>query len=101
MIILSVAGDYLIKKSSLLGGVFGWKHLAAGCMVYGISAVGWFWVYRYAKIFTVGAFYSLGVIAVSIILSLVVFKEKINSWEIFGLVLGTVACVILLKNGTA
>ena len=100
MLFVTILGDYFVKKSSLEAGYSGWKLLILGGLLYGISALGWFWVYRVTKVFTVGAIHSLGIIILTIFLSLVIFREKINLLEIIGILLGIISLTILLKNGT-
>jgi uncharacterized membrane protein len=100
MLFVTILGDYFVKKSSLEAGYSGWKLLILGGLLYGISALGWFWVYRVTKVFTVGAIHSLGIIILTIFLSLVIFREKINLMEIAGLLLGIISLTILLKSGT-
>lgn len=98
MVLMAIIGDYYIKKASMLSSFNGWKLLVLGGLLYGFSAIGWFYVYRTTKVFTVGAIHSFGIIIFSILLSLVIFKEKINGWEILGLVLGIISLGLLLKN---
>jgi len=99
MVILTIIGDYCIKKASLLEGLSGWKLVLAGGLLYGFSAIGWFWVYRTTKFFTVGAIHSFGIIVFTIFISIIIFKERINFWEALGMTLGTIALIILIKNG--
>ena len=101
MVIITIIGDYFVKKSSMLTGYSGWKQLLIGGLLYGFSAIGWFWVYRTTKFFTVGAIHAYGIIILTIVLSIIVFKEKINNLEILGLVLGFASLAILLRNGNA
>jgi uncharacterized membrane protein len=100
MLFVTILGDYFVKKSSIETGYSGWKLLVVGGLLYGVSAIGWFWVYRSAKVFTVGAIHSIGIIILTIFLSLVIFKEKINLMEIVGMLLGVISLIILLKNST-
>jgi uncharacterized membrane protein len=98
MVLITIIGDYLIKKASMFQYFAGWKLLVLGGLLYGISAIGWFYVYRTTTVFTVGAIHSFGIIIFTILLSLVIFKEKINSSEILGLALGIISLAILLRN---
>jgi len=98
MVFITIIGDYCIKKASLLQYFNGWKLLVLGGLLYGITALGWFYVYRTTKVFTVGVIHSLGIIILTILLSTVIFKEKINGSEILGLVLGIISLAILLRN---
>ena len=101
MVIITIIGDYFIKKASLLQGLSGWKLILLGGLLYGISAIGWFWVYRTTKFFTVGAIHSFGIIIFTVLISLLIFKERINFWEAIGMTLGTIALIILIKNGNS
>jgi len=98
MVVITIIGDYLIKKASMLQHFSGWKLLVLGGFFYGISAIGWFYVYQTTKVFTVGAIHSFGIIILTILLSVVIFKEKITRSEILGLVLGIISLIILLRN---
>ena len=100
MVIITILGDYFIKKASLLQYFTGWKLLLFGGFLYGISAIGWFYVYRTTKVFTVGSIHSFGIIIMTILLSVVVFKEKINGSEILGILLGIISLILLLRNYT-
>ncbi len=75
----------------------GWKLLALGSVLYGVSAIGFFFLMRMYKVFTVGMLHSFAVIFLSIVLSLVVFKEKINAREILGLILGVASVCLLIR----
>ena len=98
-LILFILGDYYIKKASLLKEYSGLHFLLLGTTIYFISAFGLFWVYRSYKFLTVGAIQSFGFIILTTLVSQIIFKEKINSWEIFGLILGVFSLTILLYNG--
>lgn len=98
MVILTIIGDYLVKKASMLQYFHGWKLLLLGGILYGVSAIGWFYVYRTTKVFTVGAIHSFGIIILTIVLSAIVFKEKIDRWEVLGIFLGIISLSILLRS---
>ncbi|CCH51118.1 hypothetical protein BN8_00026 [Fibrisoma limi BUZ 3] len=95
--LISLLADYLIKKASLQPGLSGWKALLMGGIVYGSTALGWFYMMRSYKLFTIGALHSVGVIALSVLLSLIVFKEKMSMGEFVGLGLGLASIVLLLR----
>lgn len=52
--LITVFGDYLIKKGSLKISFSGWQYLLAGCIIYGLTGVGWFFVFRRIEISDVG-----------------------------------------------
>lgn len=95
--LISLSGDYLIKKASLQNGLVGWKQLLVGGLVYGVTAIGWFYVMRVFKLFTIGILHSLIAIALSMALSQFVFGEKITSRELIGIILGFISIILLVR----
>ena len=99
MVIVTIIGDYFVKKAAMFKDYAGWHVLFIGAIIYFLSAFGLFWIYRYQKFLTVGAIHSFGIVLLTVLFSIFVFKEKINAWEIFGLILGVISLTILIKNG--
>lgn len=95
--LISIFGDYLLKKASLQSGWAGWRQILLGGLIYGITAIGWFYVMRTFKLFTISVFHSLIVIALSILLSRFVFDEKISARELIGIALGLVSIGLLVR----
>ncbi|AUD03345.1 EamA family transporter [Spirosoma pollinicola] len=95
--LISVLGDYFIKKASLQTGWVGWRQLVIGGLIYGATAMGWFYVMRTFKLFTIGLIHSLLAIALSVLLSQLFFEEKITPREIVGIVLGLASIVLLIR----
>lgn len=95
--LICIWADYYIKKASMEDGWSGWKMLAFGAFLYGVSAIGFFMLMRNFKVFTVGMLHSFAVIFLSVILSLFVFNEKINAREILGLLLGVASIMLLVR----
>ncbi|MFT3933914.1 MAG: hypothetical protein QM726_09890 [Chitinophagaceae bacterium] len=99
LLVVTIAGDFCVKKAATLKQYSGWHLLLAGGAINFACAIGWFWIYRTQKFLTVGGILSIGLLALSVVVSQMIFKEKINNWEICGLTLGLVSMTILLKNG--
>ena len=99
LLIATIAGDFCIKKAATLKQYTGWHLLLAGGVLNFACAIGWFWIYRSQKFLTVGGILSIGLLALSVLVSQFILKEKINNWEISGIALGFVSLTILLKNG--
>ncbi len=95
--VISVLGDYFIKKASLQNELAGWRQLLIGGLIYGATAIGWFYVMRTFKLFTIGLIHSLLAIALSLLLSQLFFEEKITPREIIGIVLGLASIVLLIR----
>lgn len=99
LLIATISGDFCIKKAATLRQYSGWHLLLAGGMINFVCAIGWFWIYRSQKFLTVGGILSIGLLALSVLVSQLIFKEKINNREISGIVLGFISLTLLLKNG--
>lgn len=94
--IITVLADYFIKKASLQNNVWS-KWLVLGAIVYGLTAVGWFFVMKNMKLSTLGAIYGISCITILTIVSVFVFHEKISTIEIIGILLGMASIMILYK----
>ncbi|GAB3759458.1 hypothetical protein [Spirosoma pomorum] len=94
--LISMLADYFIKKASLLAGLTGWGWLVTGGMLYGATALGWFFMMRSFNLVTIGLLHSFGAIALSLLLGLVVFHETISLREVAGITLGCVSIGLLV-----
>lgn len=94
---VTVLGDFAVKKASLQNAWSGWPMLLLGAMIYGITAVGWFFVMRKIKLSTLGVLYGISCVLLLTLISVFYFKEKINSFEIFGIILAISSLVILYR----
>jgi multidrug transporter EmrE-like cation transporter len=99
MIILTIAGDILIKNASLGHSFSGWKSLLVGSIFYALTGVGWFFVMRNMKLSTLGVFYGVGCILLLTLFSVFLYKENINIIEIIGIILGIISLIILFRFG--
>ncbi|MDD4878398.1 MAG: hypothetical protein PHO02_05185 [Candidatus Nanoarchaeia archaeon] len=95
--IVTVFGDTIVKHSSLQSGFSGWKWLLLGALIYGATAFGWFFVMRKIKLSTLGVLYSVSIVIFLTLVSIFYFKEKINLFEIFGIILALISLGILAK----
>jgi len=71
--IFTIFGDIFVKKSSLSAGFSGWPMLLAGAMIYGTSAIGWFFVMRHIKLSTIGVLYSVLIVSILAFVSVFYF----------------------------
>lgn len=95
--LITVLGDSFVKHASLQSRFMGWKWLLLGALIYGATAVGWFFVMRKIKLSTVGALYSISIIIFLTLVGVFYFKEKISVLEIFGIALAIISLIILSK----
>jgi drug/metabolite transporter (DMT)-like permease len=101
LLLLTILGDYLLKKASSLPAFTGWKLMVLGCMIYFIAAIGWYFIYKTTKFFTLGTFYSLGHLLLTILIAILIFKEKLDTTEIVGLFFGVLSLILLFKKNHA
>ncbi len=94
---ITVLADAFIKHASLQNAFSGWRMLILGAVIYGLTAFGWFFVMRKNKLFTLGVLYGVGCIVLLTLVSVFYFKEKINSFEIFGIALAIISIIILFR----
>lgn len=94
---LTIIADVFIKNASLQNAFSGWKMLIIGAVLYGITAIGWFFVMRKMKLSTLGVLYGVGCLVLLTLVSVFVYKEKINLMEIIGIVLAITSVLILYR----
>lgn len=97
--VVTVGGDLLVKEASLHNGFKGWPWLLIGGLIYGLTALGWFYVMRKEDLSIIGAIYSLTVVVCLFILGVVVYKEKVSAMEIVGMSMAVVSLLILYRFG--
>lgn len=95
--ILTVFADAIIKHSSLQAAFSGWKYLILGAIIYGSTAFGWFFLMRKIKLSTLGVVYSVSCVVLLALVSVFLFKEKISSIEIVGIILAVISLMILAR----
>jgi drug/metabolite transporter (DMT)-like permease len=95
--LITVLADVFIKNASLSSGFSGWKLLVIGAIIYGLTAFGWFFVMRGAKLSFLGVLYSVIVILCLTLVSVFYFKEKLSGMEIFGIGLAISSLIILVR----
>lgn len=94
--VITVLADFFVKKSSLLNNVWN-KWLLAGAVVYGLTAIGWVFTMKNAKLSTLGVIYGVSSVILVVVLSVFVFHEKISTLEIIGILLGIISLILLYR----
>lgn len=95
--LIVVFGDYLIKLASTQNGFSGWHLLVFGAIIYGLTGVGWFFVMRHLKLSTIGVVFGMSCLIALTLISIFYFNEKINGYEIFGIILAITSIIILAR----
>lgn len=95
--IITVVADIFIKNASLATAFSGWKLLILGCLIYGLTGLGWFYVLRNIKLSTSAVIYGVSCIILLTLVSVFYFKEKISSFEVLGIILAIASIIILAR----
>ena len=90
-------GDYLIKLSSEReGGLLSLSFLL-GAILYGLPAIGFFFMMRSHSLVSVGVFYSAATIILMAVLGYFVFKEDFGIRETVGLGFALLSIIAMAK----
>lgn len=96
--LVGVMGDFFVKMAGLGKGMDArWLLLGAG--VYALTAFGWFYVMKHAKLTTLGVFYTVSTVLFLTVLGVFCFKERIEALEVIGIVTGILSLVLLARFG--
>ena len=97
--VIGVVGDYFLKVASAREQPLrtGWFYL--GFALYASTAFGWVFVMRHLKLGTISVLYSVSLVLLLTAIGVVVFRESLNRFEIFGIVLAVASLVLLIRFG--
>jgi small multidrug resistance pump len=95
--LLGVAGDFFIKLSSATEHPYKSWSFYVGLIIYALTAFGWVYAFRYLKLSTLGVIYGVVTVLALVVLGVLYFKESINIYEAFGVVLGISSIVLLSR----
>ncbi len=95
--LLTVVGDFFIKKAALKPGFSGIYFLLAAALIWGATAFGWFFLLRKMELSNANAIFAVGTIIFTIILTFFYFHEKISFPEIIGFILAVISIYILAR----
>lgn len=71
------------------------RWFAGGVTFYLLTAVAWFVVMKFVKLSTIGLVYSTSTILFLTLIGFVFFKERLNTVEVMGFILGVIAIFLL------
>jgi len=98
--LVGVLGDYFIKLSGDDKTKYiDYKLFIIGFVVYSLTAVGWFFVMKNIKLGTLGVIYGVTTILALVIVGVLFFNERLNAYEIAGIVAGLFSLALLYRFG--
>lgn len=95
--LIGVVGDYFLKRAGSGDTYIDVKLFAIGFVLIASTSIGWFYVFKHIKFSTVGAIYGVGAILYLAVIGVVVFGERLNTYEVIGIVSGILAIVLLVR----
>jgi undecaprenyl phosphate-alpha-L-ara4N flippase subunit ArnF len=88
-------GDYLIKLATEKPAGLLSIHFIAGAALYGVPAIGWYYLMKNHSLALIGTFYSALTVILLALLGYVFFKESFGAREIVGISLAIYAVVVM------
>jgi drug/metabolite transporter (DMT)-like permease len=95
IILVTLVGDYLIKVSSQKSSGLTTLSFIGGAVLYGLPAIGWFYLMRSHSLTAIGVFYSAATILILAGLGFFVFKEAFGLREALGISLAIAAVIVV------
>lgn len=96
VVLVTLAGDYLLKLSSSHEQSFGRPEFWAGMALYALTAAGWMVAMKHLTLATIGVYYSILTVLLLTGLGVFVFKEAISTREVLGI--GFALAALALMN---
>lgn len=93
--LVCVGADYCLKRAGESDHPFRTRVFAAGTTLYALSAFGWVYVLRHAKLATVGALYCVIVVVMLAVVGVVAFRESLSIPELLGICCAVAALILL------
>ncbi len=92
---MTFAGDYCIKIASGQSGGIATPVFALGAVLYGLPALGWYYLMQSHSLATVGVFYSTATLLLLAALGVLVFKEPFGLRDALGISLAVAAVLVM------
>lgn len=93
--VISVVGDTFFGYAAKGGPGYNLKWFIIGWVIYGISAIAWVIGYKHEKFAVVATLYSVFLVLLSVLIGYLVFKEKLTTGQLLGILLGFVSLILL------
>jgi drug/metabolite transporter (DMT)-like permease len=96
---VGIVGDYFLKRASAEPNTLLTRFFLAGLVLYSSTAFAWVYVMRHLKLATIGVIYSVCMILMLAGMGVLFFGEKLNAYEVTGIVLPIAAILLLARFG--
>lgn len=92
-----LGGDYLIKLAADGDMPLTSRHMVIGCMLYGISAIAWYFAMRHTTLAQAGVAFSMFSLLALCALGVLFFGEEIRPREGVGIVFALLSMILLMR----
>src|SRR5215831_1951208 len=96
---VGIAGDYFLKRASERESPLASQAFLVGLVLYASTAFAWVFVMRHLKLATIGVIYSVCMILMLAGMGVLFFGEKLNAYEVTGIILAIAAILLLARFG--
>ncbi len=94
-----IIGDYFLKRASAAERPLMTRWFLLGLALYSSTAFAWVFVMRHLKLATIGVIYSVCMILLLTGMGVFLFEEKLNAYEVAGIVLAIASILLLSRFG--
>ena len=95
--VVSVAGDYLLKRSSTQSSPFASRWFFAGFALYSSTALGWVYVMRHMKFAMIGIVYAVSTLLLLTFVGVFFLSEPLHWPEMLGIGLALASIALLVR----
>lgn len=95
--LIGVVADFFIKVSGNGSKFIDLKWFIIGALLYVSTTFGWFYVMKHMKLSSLGVVYGLITILLLVFVGVFFFHEKLNVYEIIGIITAIISVILLSK----
>jgi len=98
--LLTASGDSLLKMAGLNTKQTNYTHLLGGLVIYLLTGLVWFVIYKHIKFSVSGSVYGVMTVIVFTAIGLFYFHESLKIGEIVGIIMGIISIILLSRIGS-
>lgn len=92
-----IAGDFVIKVAADAGKPVWSGYMIAGCLIYAVSAIFWFFAMRHVTLAQAGVAYSMLTLLALCVIGVIWFEETLYLREYLGICSALLAMVLMVR----
>lgn len=95
--LIVLLGDTLLKVAADRGQALVTPHIVAGCALYAVSALAWFWAMRHVGLAQAGVVYTMFSLLALCLIGVVWFGERLELRDVAGIACALAAIVLMVR----